>query len=124
MDFRFTEDQQKLQQEIAEFARKELPDGWVGPYDFEGEYDETCWPVTKEMAKKLFMMQLAKTGKSTTERRTASDEDMEFVRQKAADALYRLWRSGIEFCKKTEQDMEKSLNGILLARFLSGAGGE
>ena len=53
MDFKVSKEQQKLCQEIVKFAKKELPAGWFGPYDFEGEYDEGCWPITQKVAIKL-----------------------------------------------------------------------
>ncbi len=57
MDFRFTEEQQRLRQEVRDFLDEALPAGWV---DYIGTaiddtvvHREDGWPVFKDMARKL-----------------------------------------------------------------------
>lgn len=54
MDFSFTEEEKKLQQEIREFAKKELPPDFSGGlYDYEDQFDEKSWPLTSTIVRKL-----------------------------------------------------------------------
>jgi len=50
MDFRFTEKQEALRREIAEFAKKELPPDWLS---FDSFGDTTDWAFVMYLAKKL-----------------------------------------------------------------------
>lgn len=51
MDFSLTEREERLKREIAEFAKKELPPGWLG--ESERTLDERDWDFTMSIAKKL-----------------------------------------------------------------------
>jgi len=49
MDFRFTAEEEAFRQEVREFARRELPPGWLGVE----EYTADVFPKTRAIARKL-----------------------------------------------------------------------
>ena len=53
MDFRFTEKEETLRRELKEFARAELPPGWVGGGYAEEYCTDYGWEVTQRIVKKL-----------------------------------------------------------------------
>ncbi len=53
MDFRFTPEQLTLRDEIAAFARREIPEDWQGGFEYGDEYCDELWPFTREIAGKL-----------------------------------------------------------------------
>ena len=52
MDFRFSEKEEKLRQEIREFAKQELPEGWLSAM-LEEESNDEDWEFAMSMSKKL-----------------------------------------------------------------------
>ena len=49
MEFRFSEDDRQFRSELTTFLDDQLPEGWWG----EEAYDDSVWPFTLEMRKKL-----------------------------------------------------------------------
>ena len=49
MEFRFSEEDRQFRSELTTFLGDQLPDGWWG----EEAYDDSVWPFTIEMRKKL-----------------------------------------------------------------------
>ncbi|MDY7018987.1 MAG: acyl-CoA dehydrogenase family protein [Chloroflexota bacterium] len=52
MDFGLSKEEEAFRQEIEQFMKGELPDGWIGA-GIEEEFSEEIWPLTQVMAKKL-----------------------------------------------------------------------